>query len=125
MGGASERSAQYLGPYDERHDQAANMKYDAEWTPPEGIRSKDERKRSILGQCARMVKAMKQRNINLDKYHGNETEYTQAGFDIYLKMRVRLDKEAQYGVNMCWLCMPIRKGKTIWNTQDFRQSTKR
>ena len=66
-----------------------------------------------------MVKAMKQRNINLDKYHGSETEYTRAGCDIYLKMRVRLNKEAQYGVNMCWLCMPIRKDTTIWNAQDF------
>ena len=53
-----------------------------------------------------------------------KTEYTQASFDINLKMRVRLDKEAQYGVNMCWLCMPIRKGKIIWNTQDFPMKTK-
>ena len=34
-------------------------------------------------------------------------------------MRVRLIEEAQYSVNMCWLCMPIRKDATIWNTQDF------
>jgi hypothetical protein len=86
MGGAPKRSTQYLGPYDERYDQAANMKYDAGWAPPEGIRSKYGRKQSILGECTRMVKAMRQRNTNLDKYQGNEIEYTRAGFDIYMKM---------------------------------------
>ena len=50
------------------------MEYDTDWASPEDIRSKYGRKRSILGRCAGMVKAMKQRNINLVKYHGNKNE---------------------------------------------------
>ena len=98
---APKRSTQYLRPYDGRHNQAASIEYDADWMPPESIRSKYGGKRVILGRCTGMVKAMKQRIIIMGKYHGNETEYTRAGLDIYLKMRVRRNEEAQYGVNMC------------------------
>ena len=75
-----------------------------------------------------MVTEMKQRNIgniNLDKYHGNETEYTLTGFDIYLKMRVRLDKEARYGVNMCWLCIQSGRTPPYGTRRTSRRSAKR
>ena len=117
--GASKRSTQYLGLYDGRHGQAASIGYDADWTPPESIGNKYEGKHEILGRCTGTVKPMKQKKANVGKYCGHESEYTRAGFDIYLKMRVRIDEEAQYGVNMCWLCMPIRKDTTIWNAQHF------
>ena len=118
-GGNTSRVTQYLGTLDERHARAAGVAYDPKWEPPEGIKAQYEHKHKILGKCPGMVKAMAQVHQNLNKYGGDDSEYTRNGTDIHLKMRVRCNTAAQYAVDMCWLCMSIKKGNVKWKTENF------
>ena len=122
--GNTSRITQYLGTLDGRHARAADVAYDPKWEPPEGIRAQYGQKLEILGKCTGMVKAMAQEHQLLSKYGGDESEYTRNGIDIHLKMRVRYNTptqhaSTQYAVNMCWLCMPIRKDKVKWKAENF------
>ena len=118
--GNTPRATQYLGMLDKRHALAAGMGYDPEWKPPKSIETQYSHKRKILGECTGMIKAMAEVHKKLSKYGGDENEYTRNGFDIHLKMRVRCDTgSTQYAVSMCWLCMPIREDKVIWDADNF------
>ena len=113
------RVTQYLGTLDGRHARAADVEYDPKWEPPGRIKAQYGRKRKILGECTGMVKAMAQEHKNLSRYGGDESEYTLNGVDIHLKMRVRCNTSTQYAVNMCWLCMSIKRGNVKWNAENF------